>query len=217
MQKMYLMGETNYYPDSMRLKEAFRIAGTLYPNFDQENTKYLMDAFELNPEKKVKALSTGMSSMFRLIMAFSVGTPYVFLDEPILGLDAVHREMFYKLLIEQFEKRPACYVISTHLIEEVANLIENVIIIDSGKILLQEETETLLARGYTVTGPEDAVNDFIKGHNCIGQNQLGGMKSAYILEKFDKEQVPETLEVSNLKLQQLFVQLAKGDVENDFS
>jgi len=210
MGKIYLMGESNYYPESMRLKEAFCWAEALYPNFDRENAEYLAERFALNTRKKTKELSTGMSTMFRLCVALSTGAPYVFLDEPVLGLDAVHRDLFYRLLVERFEKKPACYVISTHLIEEATGLIEDVIIIKEGEILLNESTEQLLARGYTVTGPESTVDAFIAGRHTIGTDQLGGLKSAYVVETLDTEGIPAGLEVSKLNLQQLFVQLTKA-------
>jgi len=207
--KIYLMGESGYYPDGMKIKEAFHWASKFYPNFDMENANYLAEQFDLNVKKKVKELSTGMGTMFRLAIALSTGAPYVFLDEPVLGLDAVHRDMFYRLLIQQFERRPACYVISTHLIEEVTGLIEDVIIIREGEILLHESTEELLSRGYTVSGPVAAVDEFINGRTCIGEDQLGGLKSAYLLEPVSSANVPEGLVVSKLNLQQLFVQLTK--------
>ncbi|MCL2568660.1 MAG: ABC transporter ATP-binding protein [Oscillospiraceae bacterium] len=209
MGKIYLMGEANYYPEGMRIRKAFECAAMFYPNFDLANANMLAERFGLNTKKKFKELSTGMTTMARLSIALSTGAPYIFLDEPVLGLDAVHRDLFYRLLVEQFERHPACYVISTHLIEEVAGLIEEVYIISKGELLLHESTERLLARGYTVTGSSEAVDTFIEDHPCIGQDQLGGMKSAYIMEALEISQVPETLTVSKLNLQQLFVQLTK--------
>ena len=207
--KIYLMGESNYYPEGMRIREAFYWASKFYPNFDLENAHYLAEQFGLNLRKKTKELSTGMSTMFRLSVALSTGAPYIFLDEPVLGLDAVHRDMFYKLLVEQFERKPACYVISTHLIEEVTGLIEDVYIIREGALLLHETTERLLAMGYTITGSADAVDAFVEDHPSIGEERLGGMKSAYILGNLNAAEVPDGLEVSKLNLQQLFVQLTK--------
>jgi ABC-2 type transport system ATP-binding protein len=130
-------------------------------------------------------------------------------DEPVLGLHAVHMDMFYRILVEQFERRPACYVISTHLIEEVTGLIEDVIIIRAGEILLHESTEALLARGYTVSGPAVSVDAVVAHHPSIGEDRSGGLKSAYILGELDPGQVPAELEVTKLNLQQLFVQLTK--------
>ncbi|MCL2843530.1 MAG: ABC transporter ATP-binding protein [Oscillospiraceae bacterium] len=207
--KIYLMGESKYYPDGMRLKEAYHWAAKFYPDFDLENAYYLAKQFGLNTRKKFKELSTGMSTMFRLSVALSTGAPYIFLDEPVLGLDAVHRDMFYRLLVEQFERHPACYVISTHLIEEVTGLLEEVYIIRGGELLLHESTEGLLARGYTATGPVSVIDDFIVGRTCIGSDSLGGLKSAYLLEPVETAQIPEGVEVSKLNLQQLFVQLTK--------
>ena len=207
--KLYLMGESNYYPEGMRLREAFYWAEKFYPNFDKENAFRMAEQFGLNTKKKVKELSTGMSTMFRLSVALSTGAPYIFLDEPVLGLDAVHRDMFYRLLVERFERAPACYVISTHLIEEVTGLIEDVVIIREGEILLHESTEQLLKRGYTVSGPAISVDAFVEHHPCIGEDRLGGLKSAYILGSIDPGQVPAELELTKLNLQQLFVQLTK--------
>ena len=207
--KIYLMGETNYYPEGMRIRQAFDCAAMFYPNFDLANANMLAEKFSLNTKKKFKELSTGMTTMARLCLALSTGAPYIFLDEPVLGLDAVHRDLFYRILVEQFERHPACYVISTHLIEEVAGLIEEVYILREGELLLHESTERLLARGYTVTGNAEAIDRFVEDHPCTGQDQLGGMKSAYILGELDTSRVPETLTVSKLNLQQLFVQLTK--------
>lgn len=79
-------------------------------------------------------MSTGYQSIFKNIMALSVNVPYVFLDEPVLGLDAYHRELFYRLLIEKYAQNPFTVVISTHLIEEVTNIVEHVIIIKTDRL-----------------------------------------------------------------------------------
>ena len=76
-------------------------------------------------------------------MALSVPCEYI-LDEPVLGLDANHRELFYTYLIETYQERPRTFVISTHLIEEIANLLEDIIIIDQGKLIRAESIETIL-------------------------------------------------------------------------
>ena len=80
LSKMYLMSEKNCYPESMRVKEAFRWTKEFYPDFDQEFAWNLAAAFELNTNAKVNKLSTGYSSIFKLTVALSVNTPYVLLD-----------------------------------------------------------------------------------------------------------------------------------------
>ena len=205
--QIYLMGERCYYPESMRIREAYKWASEFYFNFDLACAQNIAEQFGLDTNKTIKGLSTGMSTMFRLSVALSTGAPYVFLDEPVLGLDAVHRELFYKILLQRYGEHPACYVVSTHLIEEAAGLIEEVIIVRDGQVLLSEPTESLLGRGYSVSGPAGAVDEFTRGKAVIGQDTLGGMKSAYVMEKLTDP--PQGLEIGKMSLQQLFVQLTK--------
>ena len=91
LSKMYLMSEKLYYPETMRVKDAFRWSQAFYPNFDREFAWKLAGAFQLNTSAKVSKLSTGYSSIFKIVVALSTNAPYVLLDEPVLGLDANHR------------------------------------------------------------------------------------------------------------------------------
>jgi ABC-2 type transport system ATP-binding protein len=207
--KIYLMSEKTLYPEKMKIKDIFKWTKEFYPDFDEGCARKLAERFELDVNKKVNALSTGYTSIFKLVIALSVNTPYVFLDEPVLGLDANHRELFYRILIEKYSERPATYVISTHLIEEVSGIIENIIIIKKGKIIRNETREELLSKGYTVSGTAAIIDQYIKGREVIGVDTLGGLKTAYLIGKADKV-LPEGIEISNLDLQKLFIQLTNA-------
>lgn len=207
LNKVYMMSEKNFYPSNMKIKEVFRWTEEFYPGFDIEYANKLADIFELNLNKNVKSLSTGYNSIFKVIIALSINRPYILLDEPVLGLDANHRDVFYKLLIEKYSDTPATFILSTHLIEEVSNVIENVIIIKKGKIIKNETREELMSVGYTVSGMANQVDEFVKGKDVIGVDTIGGLKSAYILGQVIKGTVPQELEVSKVDLQKLFVQL----------
>ena len=137
--------------------------------------------FGLNTKKKVRTLSTGYKSIFKLVLALSVNVPYLFLDEPVLGLDANHREMFYRILLEKYIEEPFTIVISTHLIEEVASVIEHVVILKDGKIVKNCATEELLAGGYRISGKKEMVDIWSQGEDVIGTEMLGTMKTAYVI------------------------------------
>lgn len=206
LQNLYLMSEKTYYPKSMKIKKAFQWTKEFYPNFDRNYAYHLADLFRLNPNKSIKSLSTGYASIFKLIIALSTNAPYIFLDEPVLGLDANHRDLFYKVMLEKYSEGNSAFIISTHLIEEVANLIEEVIIIKNGVVIRNESCESLLSQGYTVSGKRSDVEAFIQNKQVIGTDVLGGMMIAHILGHLDEE-LPEQLEISRLDLQKLFVQL----------
>ena len=99
-------------------------------------------------------------------------------------------------------------IISTHLIEEIADIVEQVVIIKKGRILLDKPTEEVKAMGYAVSGKAAAVDAFCAGREVLDVETLGGLKTACILGK--AENVPEELELSRLDLQKLFIRLTNA-------
>jgi ABC-2 type transport system ATP-binding protein len=208
--KLYMMSEQTLYPEAMKVQDVFKWSKTFYPGFDEKRAKELADKFQLNTKKKVKSLSTGYTSIFKIIIALSVNTPYLLLDEPVLGLDANHRDLFYKELMTMYAENPCTIVISTHLIEEVARVIEEIVIIKDGQIICSESSESLLAKGYMVSGKATDVDAYAEGKEVMGMDSLGGLKTAYIMGLPEKGEIPATLEVSKLDLQKLFIQLTNA-------
>lgn len=209
-QMIYLMSEQTLYPEKMKIREVFKWTKNFYPDFDAAYAQNLAAQFGLDTKKRVNSLSTGYSSIFKIIIALSVNTPYVLLDEPVLGLDANHRDMFYRLLIEKYGNSPSTFIISTHLIEEVSGVIEDIVIIKNGEIIRNESCESLLSKGYTVSGKASQVDAFIEGKEVIGVDSLGGLKTAHIMGVPDRREIPADLEVTKLDLQKLFIQLTNS-------
>lgn len=208
--EIFLMSEAMLYPESMKIKDAFRLTKEFYDDFDVDYANRLSEQFGLKTNKKTKGLSTGYKSIFKIIVALATNVKYLIFDEPILGLDASHRDLFYKLLIENYDKNPRTIIISTHLIEEISTIVEDVVIIKDGKLIKQQSCDELLNMGLTVTGSEALVNEFAKGKNIIGSDTLGNYKSIYMLGNIDKNNIPSGLEVSKLDLQKLFIQLTNS-------
>lgn len=206
--QIFLITETSYFAE-MNANNLIQLMSEIYPSFDKQQCLDYAKRFELDLNKKYTALSTGYKSVLRAVLSLSVHTPFLFLDEPTLGMDAFHRELFYKLLIESYSESPSCILLSTHLISEVEGLLENVIILDHGKVLIDESSEQLLAQGYCVSGRISDVDDYCSGKNVIGSSVVGGLKTTAVLG--EREQVPDTLEVTGLSLQQLFVQLVGSE------
>ncbi|MDL2294059.1 ABC transporter ATP-binding protein [Ruminococcaceae bacterium OttesenSCG-928-D13] len=205
LRQIYMLSEATYYPESMKVREAIKWSAAFYPDFDSSYADELTGRFGLNVNSRVSALSTGYNTIFKLIVALACGAPYLFLDEPVLGLDANHRDLFYKSLIQRYSDKPCCVVLSTHLVEEVSTLVEDVVIIHQGSILKHQTREELLAQGYTVTGSAAKVDAYAAGKNVIGTDAIGGLKTVYILGQ--RGEGAEGLEFTGLDLQRLFVQL----------
>lgn len=212
-EKIHCMSEQDLYNTSLKVKEHFMWMNRFYSCFDIEKAYAIAEKFNLNANKKFKQLSKGYQSIFKLTVAIALNVPYLIFDEPVLGLDANHRELFYNILLNDYEENPRTIIFATHLIEEVANIIEDVVIIDKGKVLLQDSAENLLETGYCVSGVTAEVDKFCMGKKVIGEDILGGMKLSYILG--EREELPQNsnLQITNMNLQKLFVKLTeKGGI-----
>ncbi len=212
LRKICMMGEATLYPEGMRVAEALRWSQVFWPGFDRAFAEQLAGQFGLPLRSKVRGLSTGYNTIFKLVIALSTAAPYLLLDEPVLGLDAGHRDLFYKVLVARYAENPFCAVLSTHLVEEVSALVEEVVILHRGRVLRQAPRDALLAQGYAVSGMAARVDAYTAGRTLMGSDSIGGLKTAYVWGERASE-LPEGLEVSGLDLQRLFVQMTGDDTE----
>lgn len=211
LRRIFFVGARNLYPDGRSVGKQFAQIKMFYPTFDLEEAGRLSDAFGLDTKARLGSLSTGYQSIFRIVAALCSNTPVVLYDEPVLGLDVNHRERFYGELLAHYVKRPQTILLSTHLIEEAAGLLENVILLCKGKLVLCKKAQDLVERGYTVTGPQGLVSRYAQGKQIIGSEQLGGMKAVHFLEESPESQLPPGLERSRLSLQSICLYLTKEE------
>lgn len=173
----------------------------------------LVKKFGINPKKSINKLSKGMLSMLTIIIGLASKSDITILDEPVAGLDVVAREGFYKILLEEQMQTGRTFVISTHIIEEAADIFEEVIILDKGSILLKENTQELLERCAYVTGLADNVDRFVLGKNVINMQSVGRSKSVTVM--FDKGEKIDCsgsgLTIQPVSLQNLFVAMCGGN------
>ena len=85
LEKVFLVGEQNLFPEDMKVRRAFQIMTYFYPTFDVAYALDLSRQFGLSLKKKIVNLSTGYASIFRLILGLSVNPPSLIFDEPVLG------------------------------------------------------------------------------------------------------------------------------------
>ncbi|KAF0366434.1 ATP-binding cassette domain-containing protein [Pediococcus acidilactici] len=208
--KLFLMSEVDLYPKNIRVKDIFKWSANFYGSFDSELAHSLSKQFSLKESMLFHHLSTGYRTITKLIVALSVPAEYVFLDEPVLGLDANHRELFYNALVESYAEKPRTFVIATHLIEEFAKLIEHVMVMDQGRIVVDDETETVLANAYTVSGPVQAVDQYTAGLNVIGSDRLARIKANYVYGPLNDRSIPDEINIDPMDLQTLFINLTNG-------
>jgi ABC-2 type transport system ATP-binding protein len=218
-----LMRDTVFIRDSLDVTDQDRIAKVLdfarrlRPSWDAGYAEHLAEVFGLDRRKRVSALSRGQRSSLGVVLGLAARAPLTILDEVYLGMDAAARTDFYRELLADYLAHPRTIFLSTHLIEEVAGLFEQVIIIDRGRLLLHEDTDTFKARGVAVTGAAAAVDAFVAGRTVLGEQSLGGVRRATLYGALDDAGTGQAraagLTLTPVGVQDLFVHLTSGAVQ----
>jgi ABC-2 type transport system ATP-binding protein len=211
LSQMCFIKESQKYPSTFRIIDALEVSSSFFPNWDQEYAYSLIEDFRLPLKRKIKKLSRGMLSSVGMVIGLASRAPLTIFDEPYLGLDAVGRSLFYERLIEDYANNPRTVILSTHLIDEVSRILEHVLVIDNGKLIINEDAEALRGRAFTVVGSASKVESFMEKKEVIASESFGGLLSATLIGDFnsnDRKQAKVLgLELSTVPLQQLVVYL----------
>lgn len=148
-----------FIPDVSGLDDRLTVSQTIdyvkqvNPKFNAERSEKLFKRSNLPLNKKVGKLSKGMKTKLYLLLTISLDVRYLLLDEPTLGLDIAFRKEFFNTILGEFFDEQRTIFISTHQVEEIEDILQEVIFIDNGKIVLSEEVENLKSRKRIVTVP----------------------------------------------------------------
>lgn len=200
-----------------KVKEIFNLCNMFYKNWDQAYAEELTRKFGLNVQEKYHKLSHGMQNVVGIIKGLVSRAPITIFDEPTTGLDAAHRELFYNMLLEDYGKHPRTIILSTHLVEEVAHIVEDVLILKGGEVVVQSAVEDLLQEAYCISGRKDKVDEFLINKNVVHREVYGNKEIAVIWEGFSTKDYQfiekEGLEIDSVTLQKLFIYITDDEVK----
>ena len=134
--------ERTYLDESMRIAEAIAYFKDFYADFDEKKAEQMLNKVHLDPSARIKTLSKGNKEKVQLILVMSRRANLYCLDEPIAGVDPAARDYILSTIIGNYEP-DATILLSTHLITDVENILDEVVFIKDGHITMQEEVETI--------------------------------------------------------------------------
>ena len=211
LRRMVLVREDQAYPD-VKVRHAIRAASWCYPSWSAELADRLLADFALPQDRPVKKLSRGMRSALGIVIGLAARAEVTLFDEPYAGLDAVARQLFYDWLLADYAEHPRTVLLSTHLIDEAAALLERVLVIDQGRVALDAAADELRGVATTVSGPVLAVDEFTAGHEVWDRRQIASQASVVMvgpLDETDRAQARSLrLDLQPVTLQQLVVHAA---------
>ena len=142
--------ERTYLSNWMNVVQLLDLFCDFYEDFDRDRAEHMLTALEISPKLRIKQMSKGTREKVQLILVMSRKADLYLLDEPIGGVDPATRDYILHTILNNY-KRTATIVISTHLIADVENVLDDVIFINKGKIVLQSSVEAIRAeRGSSV-------------------------------------------------------------------
>ena len=137
------LSEDRDIPDWMSIREFCDYVHAFHPSWDDQYAKELLDTFELSDTKLIKDLSRGMRAQVALIGAVAHKPDLLILDEPSSGLDAIVRKDILNAVVRTISEEGRTVLFSSHLLEEVERLSDHVIMIQEGRVALDEPLESL--------------------------------------------------------------------------
>ncbi|HPF86912.1 MAG TPA: ABC transporter ATP-binding protein [Candidatus Limiplasma sp.] len=212
--QLCIIGDTPDFGKLAKIKDIFYVCGGLFPAWDNALALELVKRFELPQNRRVKTFSRGMQTGLMLAMGLASNAPFTIIDEPSLGLDAVMRERFYDLLLEEKQKDPnRTFLISTHLIDEVARALDYAVMIDDGHLLCKGTVQELQAGYLSVSGDADVVRELTADGDLLKEEELAGTLVRHM--KLDAETIARIqgdarVRTAPIGLQRLFVFLTEA-------
>jgi ABC-2 type transport system ATP-binding protein len=217
LRRMVLVREDQRYPDygswpAFQVRDALRAASWFYPNWDADLAAALVADFGLPRGRRVAKLSRGMRSALGIVIGLAARAEVTLFDEPYAGLDPVARKLFYDRMLADYAEHPRTVLLSTHLIDEAAGLMERVLVIDRGAILLDAAADELRGSATSVSGPAISVAEFTAGRTVWDRRRAGSQESAVVagaLDDTDRARARSLrLHLEPLTLQQIVVHAA---------
>lgn len=137
--------DADYLPDWMTLRDLTRVFGDFYADFDAEKAAGMFASLGLDAKSRLKTLSKGSREKTQLVLTMSRRARLYLLDEPIGGVDPAARDYILRTIIGNYSET-STVVISTHLIADIENVLDEVVFLKEGRVLLHENADALRER-----------------------------------------------------------------------
>jgi len=148
--KVAYMPTENFVYGWMKVKDSLNFYRDMYPDFDFDKALDLMTFMELDLNQKVSSLSTGQRARLKISLTICRDAQVIMLDEPLNGLDPISRTKIKECIIEHFNEN-SVMIVSTHLVTEIEQILDEVIFLGNGRLVLQGRAEDLrFERGKSI-------------------------------------------------------------------
>ncbi len=160
-------------PSRMAIADILETASEFYPNWDGKLAAGLIKHFGLDTRKTYPALSKGKKSTFAVIIGISAHCPLTIFDEPTSGMDAAVRKDFYRALLKDYLNHPRTILLSSHLLNEIEDILEDVLLMHQGTKYLHMPITDFKEYAVGLRGKVDTVRSLVEGNEVVYRKRFG--------------------------------------------
>ncbi len=221
---MIFVDENMKFSQSLSLSEIMVSASAFYKNWEPKLATGLLEYFSLDPGRRHNQLSKGMRSTFNMIIGLAARCPLTIFDEPTSGMDAGVRKDFYRALLRDYLQKPRSIIFSSHLLNEVEDLLEDILLLRQGQKRLHLPIPDLKEFAVALRGKKEVVADLLEGEEIFHQKSVGTEHSYTVIrrdraELLLEEKKPLGVETLPVKAEDLCVYLTsqtRGGIDDVF-
>ena len=134
--------DRDYFADWMKIRDMMDIFGDFYADFDRAKAEELCKTLELDPSMRIKTLSKGTREKMQLMLVMSRRARLYILDEPLAGVDPAAREFILRTILTNYNENGSVFI-STHLISDVEQVLDEVVFLKQGQVVLHRNADDL--------------------------------------------------------------------------
>lgn len=208
------------FSSALKLGDILNAGRTFYPNWDQDLADGLFEYFRFDYDGYHNRLSKGRMSTFNIIVGISSRCPLTIFDEPTTGMDASTRKDFYRAVLRDYLDYPRTIILSSHHLEEVEDILEDVLILNNGEVHSHMPISDLKEWGLAVKGKREDVLNWLEDHEVIYQKSVGNdLLYAIVKNKGQYQNVPGLVfsSVSATEMSIHLTEMSKGGIDHVFA
>jgi ABC-2 type transport system ATP-binding protein len=211
-------------PPALNLKELLDVGANFYKNWNAELANRLFCYFSFHPLQYFADLSKGMKSTFLMIFGLAARCPLTLLDEPTTGMDAAVRKDIHRALLKDYIAHPRTILISSHHLNEIEDLLEEILLLHNGKEMLHMPMAEFSQWAVGLQGQRSTVEEWTANKDIIFSKSFGASSSYVVVqntfsEKEQQKAIHAGLDFSTVTSSDLAVYLtgkAKGGIDDVF-
>ncbi|CAM3139181.1 ABC transporter ATP-binding protein [Filibacter tadaridae] len=183
-----LVDDTMSFSDKLTLQQILKEADRFYANWDARLAKRLFDFFSFHPFAHHQHLSKGKKNTFNAIIGLAAHCPLTIFDEPTTGMDTVVRKDFYRALLKDYIAHPRTILLSSHHLEEIEDLLEDILLVRDGTIPFHGPITDLQDMYVKLVGKEEKVRAHVVERSSFGSQVNGSFIEVLVKNTFTMDE-----------------------------